>query len=462
MQRHSAEDEPSPSRTAGDGWGWFITSALAQAYLVFTASLLLVSLLPLILGWQSYLVRSGSMEPQISAGDVVLASAHDPNSVVSMGGVVVFRMGGDDSAVTVHRIVDANDDDTLVTAGDANVEFDTTPLERTDILGFERVLVPFIGLPALWLTTGQMLPLAVWGMLTAFAIFAVVFVRMPRRSDDDGDSAADVTESESSAGTPSTVDRSSPSTFTRRSLLSVAIGVVATSVVVLPRGQASAAFTGLASNQRNSWSVATLPALSLGRMTPYALFAGTSVSNGAFLGIGTSVTGSVGTSPGNQINDFWPWDISGSLDRNNTVARNARADARTLIEAIAARPSTSTLAPTLTGTVTPGVYASSSGAFAVSGTLILDAKGDSTAVFIFRGRTLRAASNSRVQLVNGASADRVFWRAESSISLEQGSTSQGNLLTNGAATMARDSKLIGRLISMDAAVTVTRAEVTLP
>jgi hypothetical protein len=83
-------------------------------------------------------------------------------------------------------------------------------------------------------------------------------------------------------------------------------------------------------------------------------------------------------------------------------------------------------------------------------------------VFIFRGRTLRAAANSRVQLVNGASADRVFWRAESTVTLDQASTSQGTFLANGAATMARDSRLVGRLISMDAGITVTRATVSLP
>jgi signal peptidase I len=460
MRTQQRSSEASPSRTIGEGWGWFITSTLSQAYLVFMASLLLISLLPLIFGWQSFMVRSGSMEPQISAGDVVLASAYDQDSPAPMGGVVVFRMGGDASAVTLHRIVDANDDGTFVTAGDANVEFDASPLERADIIGVGRVLVPFIGLPALWLSTGQALPFAVWAALTAFAVFAVVLVRMPRKDDSPEDEDGDDAEDELDAETQPT--RASTSTLTRRSLLAVAITVAAGGMGVVPRGQASAAFTGVTANLRNSWSVAALPQLTLGRMTSYALFAGTSVTNAAFLGIGTSVSGSVGTSPGNQINDFWPWDISGSIDRNNTVARNARTDAQALITAIVARRTTRTLAPTLTGTVAPGVYASSTGAFTVNGTLILDAKGDSSAVFIFRGRTLRAAANSRVQLVNGASADRVFWRAESTVTLDQASTSQGTFLANGAATMARDSRLVGRLISMDAGITVTRATVSLP
>ncbi|MFK0040583.1 signal peptidase I [Paenarthrobacter sp. NPDC090517] len=143
-------------------------------------SLALIAVLPALAGWGGTVVQSGSMEPHISAGDVVLASALDPENPVPVGGVVEFTSPasaepGGSEKTRLHRVVEANDDGTFVTAGDANVEADSTPLKREQITGQARLLVPVIGLPGLWLVSGNFPALTLWSALTLLSVTAAVF-----------------------------------------------------------------------------------------------------------------------------------------------------------------------------------------------------------------------------------------------------------------------------------------------
>lgn len=114
--------------------GWMLGSlaaALAAWVLIPT----------LFLGWTPLVVTSGSMEPSIGAGDVVLVDpgygAPGPDSVVA------FESG---EGVTVHRVVAANPDGTLTTKGDANASPDSTAVRPDEVAGVGRLLVPHIGM----------------------------------------------------------------------------------------------------------------------------------------------------------------------------------------------------------------------------------------------------------------------------------------------------------------------------
>src|SRR4029079_14441515 len=62
---------------------------VGRIILSFVAGCLAISLLPLLLGWHPYVVKSGAMEPRITVGDIVLASPdHNPSSL--LGHVTVF------------------------------------------------------------------------------------------------------------------------------------------------------------------------------------------------------------------------------------------------------------------------------------------------------------------------------------------------------------------------------------
>lgn len=95
---------------------------------------------------ESYVVLSGSMEPAISAGDVVLVQRTDPRSI-AVGDVVTFAVDGDRVPVT-HRVVAVTrgiTERTFVTKGDANEEADPRPVLASAVLGRVVLVVPYLG-----------------------------------------------------------------------------------------------------------------------------------------------------------------------------------------------------------------------------------------------------------------------------------------------------------------------------
>lgn len=114
------------------GWvvGAYLTTMLAWVFVP-----------TLILGWSPLVVVSGSMEPLIKAGDVVLIE--EVGHLVEPGTVVAFDDG---NGLVVHRVVDVGSDGVYTTQGDANRQPDSTPIDQERIAGQGRLLVPYIGL----------------------------------------------------------------------------------------------------------------------------------------------------------------------------------------------------------------------------------------------------------------------------------------------------------------------------
>jgi signal peptidase I len=105
-------------------------------------------------GWRSVVVTSGSMEPGISPGDVVLVAPQGP--AIEVGSVVLFSSP---TGPVTHRIVGVNVDGTYRTRGDANGAPDSTPLRSDHVLGRARLVIPDAGLPTLWWKQGDLAPL---------------------------------------------------------------------------------------------------------------------------------------------------------------------------------------------------------------------------------------------------------------------------------------------------------------
>ena len=52
---------------------------VGRIWLWFVAGCLAVTLIPMLFGWRPYVIQSGSMQPRIKVGDIVIASPnHDP------------------------------------------------------------------------------------------------------------------------------------------------------------------------------------------------------------------------------------------------------------------------------------------------------------------------------------------------------------------------------------------------
>jgi hypothetical protein len=150
----------------------------------------------------------------------------------------------------------------------------------------------------------------------------------------------------------------------------------------------------------------------LGNATPFAVLAGTTVTN-----TGPSViSGDLGVSPGTAVIGFPPGEvINGTQHDADAVALAAQSDLTTAYNDAAGRTPYTVQSSDLGGTkLAPGVYHTASG-MSLTGTVTLDGQGDPNAVFIFQaGSTLITASNSTVALINGAQACNVFWQVGSS------------------------------------------------
>lgn len=164
MTRAGLTAKVSPVRA----WSVLVLIVLARAYRAIVLTLLAAALIPTMWSWSDQLIRTGSMEPAISVGDVVIAAPMASTADVPLGRVMVFTDPVSGKKM-VHRVVAKRTDGNYTTAGDANAQTDTTPVPRNLIHSQARLLVPYIGLPALWFANGQLLLLFGWGVPTAVA-----------------------------------------------------------------------------------------------------------------------------------------------------------------------------------------------------------------------------------------------------------------------------------------------------
>lgn len=107
---------------------------------VICAGLLLT--VPKMLGYEVYNVVSGSMEPEIPIGSLILVGPAQPETIAE-GEVIAFESS--DSVVT-HRVVSNKKlEGEFVTKGDANAQEDLTPVPYTAFIGRVERHVPYLG-----------------------------------------------------------------------------------------------------------------------------------------------------------------------------------------------------------------------------------------------------------------------------------------------------------------------------
>lgn len=184
FDRQLAVDDAQP-RTGRirTSWGWLIASAAARMYLSIVLSLVAVATVPVLFGWQATVVQTGSMMPHIRPGDIAVTMPLNADTAVPLGRVVAFHTSAvanadGEAVMRLHRIVAVNTDGSFVTQGDANLDADSDPLVRSQIVGQARLLVPLIGLPSLWLGTGNVLAFIVW-VFASIAAMVVVALDLP-------------------------------------------------------------------------------------------------------------------------------------------------------------------------------------------------------------------------------------------------------------------------------------------
>jgi hypothetical protein len=206
--------------------------------------------------------------------------------------------------------------------------------------------------------------------------------------------------------------------------------------------------------------------ISLGpTVTTFGVLAGSTVTNSGptvvigNLGVspGTAITGITGIAPGG------PGMVNGTIHSADAVAAQAQNELTAAYNAAAGAAVTATKAGDLGGqTLAPGVYMSTS-TLGITGTLTLDAGGNSNAQFIFQiASALTTATSSSVALINGAQAANVFWQIGSSATLGTSSTFSGNILALSSISLGTGAVLQGRALARNGAVTLLSNPITSP
>lgn len=243
---------------------------IARGYRALLLTLIAVAVVPAVWNWHSFVVRSGSMEPNISVGDVVVASPLQRDEPVALGRVMILANPAQPYPAEnlVHRVVEKREDGTFTTQGDANATPDTTLATRGSFRDTARVLVPYVGLPSLWLARGAVLELGAWAGLTCLAFY---LARGPRRKP----------------GKPVRFRRPSP-----RALASLTAGALVVGLVVIH--PVDATFSGRTTSLGNSWTYPYDGTAPTGGSISYA--------NGYVTALAVTITTTNGGDAGSGIN----------------------------------------------------------------------------------------------------------------------------------------------------------------
>lgn len=96
-------------------------------------------------GYRIFNVASGSMEPTIKVGDVILVKDAEPYSLTPNEDIITYKLSenGDEKLIT-HRFIRYEEDDNgktvIITKGDANL-IEDNPVDPTQVMGtYERTL----------------------------------------------------------------------------------------------------------------------------------------------------------------------------------------------------------------------------------------------------------------------------------------------------------------------------------
>lgn len=239
-------------------WCGLALVLLARVYRAMLLTLIIAAAVPTLWSWSSYVVRSGSMEPAISVGDVVITKPFARESPVPVGRVMLFTPAdaAEGHENRLHRVVENLGDQTYVTAGDANRNNDVAPVPAANFHGRAIICVPFVGMPLIWLNDGNLTLLIGWILVTMIAFY---FSSRPscharhRRRDRSAPPTED--DADDIAATPSAA-MTTLRTMLHPGAAVVAVAVIVGSAAVLPVQSADAAFSDTTANADNTWKVA--------------------------------------------------------------------------------------------------------------------------------------------------------------------------------------------------------------
>jgi len=128
---------------------------------------------PSFMGYKPFIVLSGSMEPAIMAGDLIITKTVDPEEI-AVGDIISFKT--DEYVVVSHRVTEIRTEDGLafLTKGDANTGADLGAVLPEDLEGKYIFRIAGLGSLAMFLQTPLGLLVFVIIPLCLFILYDIV------------------------------------------------------------------------------------------------------------------------------------------------------------------------------------------------------------------------------------------------------------------------------------------------
>ncbi|MET3511311.1 signal peptidase I [Plantibacter flavus] len=167
--------EPSSARRRIVSSSIVVVALGARVLALLALCLLAWAAVPKLVGWIPTTVASGSMEPRILTGDVVVSAPLD-GADAAAGQVVLVDDPAKDDTYLLHRVVERTSAG-LRLQGDANRQPDRQLVDDQNVHGLGILRVPFIGLPIVWAHEGRWAELAVVAAAAAATGCAILWTR---------------------------------------------------------------------------------------------------------------------------------------------------------------------------------------------------------------------------------------------------------------------------------------------
>jgi hypothetical protein len=214
---------------------------------------------------------------------------------------------------------------------------------------------------------------------------------------------------------------------------------------------ANASYTFIISGDRNLEANFALSgggnANHLGSASTFGIMATSAITNTG----PSTINGDVSLDPGTSMTGFPPGKVNGTIHINDLVSAQARADLLVAYNYYTNLPPGTTIsAGADLGAlyplgIPPGTYTSGS-TMLVSTPLVLDAKGDPNAVWVFQiGSSLTTGAS--ILLTNGAQANNVFWVPTLDATIGVGTIFYGTIVSGRDVTAVTGATINGRILA---------------
>ena len=144
---HNVNEESGKGR--GKAFAGNLLKVIGVLLMALVIATCLIVVVPSFTGYDSYVVASGSMEPNLPVGCMVYSKKTEPE-LLRTGDIIVFKDPSRGTTPITHRVVTNNPfTQTIVTKGDANEREDVNMATYENVIGKVEYYAPYIGYAAL-------------------------------------------------------------------------------------------------------------------------------------------------------------------------------------------------------------------------------------------------------------------------------------------------------------------------